>query len=207
MRLSKLFEECLREGYTHVENGGDFRLFRREGELYIFFAHSDGVLDWKNNLDFPAKASVREEAPHLFVHRGFLRVWMGVEKHVAPAIQDTRTKSITVVGYSHGAALAVLCYDYALRARPALQDKITGYGFGCPRVLWGIKTAAVRERFKRFTVIRNIDDIVTHVPPAALGYYHVGKMLEMGKKGKYSPVDAHRAENMLAELKSLEASI
>ncbi len=200
MELSELFEKCLRVQYTHVENGGDFRLLRRGGTLYVYFAHSDGALDWKNNLDFPAELTASEGAPCLFAHRGFLRVWRAIMPYVAPAIGDARTRGITAVGYSHGAALAVLCYDYARRTRPLLKNEITGYGFGCPRVLWGIRTRAVKEHFKRFTVVRNIDDIVTHLPPAALGYFHVGSLLEIGKKGKYSRVDAHRAENILHEL-------
>jgi hypothetical protein len=57
------------------------------------------------------------------------------------------------------------------------------------------------SRWERFTVIRNIDDIVTHLPPRALGYTHVGHVLEIGEKGTYSRVDAHRPENILAELK------
>ncbi|MBQ8658695.1 MAG: hypothetical protein IJ506_06125, partial [Clostridia bacterium] len=53
-------------------------------------------------------------------------------------------------------------------------------------------------------LVRNIDDIVTHLPPAVLGYSHVGKLLEIGKKGKYTAVEAHLSENILAELKAYE---
>ena len=54
------------------------------------------------------------------------------------------------------------------------------------------------------TVVRNIDDIVTHLPPKILGFTHVGKMLEIGKRGKYSSVDAHRPENIMRELLEYE---
>ena len=60
------------------------------------------------------------------------------------------------------------------------------------------------QRWERFTVIRNVDDIVTHVPPAIWGYSHVGSMIKIGEKGKYSPVDAHRPENIMAELRQRE---
>ena len=204
MKLSALLEECLRGPYTHVENGGDFRFARHRGELWLYFPHSDGAVDWKNNLDFPAKAYTQGDAPHLFVHRGFLRVWESVKPHAVSLIADARTKSITCVGYSHGAALALLCYDFACRIRPQLTPHTEGYGFGSPRVLWGMRTPAVQERFARFTVIRNLDDIVTHLPPAALGYFHAGNLLEIGEKENYSRVDAHRAENILAQLKKIE---
>lgn len=204
MKLSSMLEACLRGGYTQVENGGDFRFAWQGDRLWIYFAHSEGAVDWKNNLDFPAKASTGKEPPRLLAHRGFLRVWQSIEPYVAPAIADARTKSVTVVGYSHGAALALLCFDYILRVRPTLKDTVFGYGFGCPRVLWGIPTKDTRAHFAHFTVIRALDDIVTHLPPAALGYFHVGQMFEIGEKGKYSRIDAHRTENILAELRRTE---
>ena len=106
--------------------------------------------------------------------------------------------------YSHGAALAVLCHEYVWYNRPDLRDLICGYGFGCPRVFWGFRTKKRMQRWERFTVIRNVDDIVTHVPPAIWGYSHVGSMIKIGEKGKYSPVDAHRPENIMAELRQRE---
>ena len=88
--------------------------------------------------------------------------------------------------------------------RPDLRDTVAGYGFGAPRVIFGALPPQVAKRWEGFTVIRNIDDIVTHLPPASLGYRHVGELLEIGEKGKYSPTDAHRAENILAELKKID---
>ena len=85
-----------------------------------------------------------------------------------------------------------------------LRDNLYSYGFGCPRVLWGSKTKEIINRWEKFTVVRNIDDIVTHLPPKILGYFHVGNLLEIGKKGKYSKVDAHKSENILIELKEYQ---
>ncbi len=59
---------------------------------------------------------------------------------------------------------------------------------------------ALQERWERFTVVRNLDDLVTHLPPGLLGYRHVGRLLEIGKRGQYSPVEAHLSENYLREL-------
>ena len=56
------------------------------------------------------------------------------------------------------------------------------------------------DRWHDFYVIRNIDDAVTHLPPSLLGFRHVGNMIEIGEAGKYSSIDAHRAENYLYEL-------
>ncbi len=182
-----------------MENGLDYATRAVGDTLYIYFEDSDGALDWKNNLDFPAKAH-----GNFFAHRGFLGIWESAQPLLKREISDTRYTRFVISGYSHGAALAVLCHEFAWRTRPDLRDKIEGYGFGCPRVLWGIKTREHREIWQNFTVIRNIDDLVTHLPPAFLGYFHVGKMLEIGEWKKYTGVDAHRPESYTKELEGLK---
>ena len=119
-------------------------------------------------------------------------------------ILNPKFTKIIISGYSHGAAIAVLCHEFAYRVRPDLKESIFGYGFGCPRVLWGIKTGKHREIWKNFTVIKNIDDLITHLPPAFFGYFHVGEILKIGEKGKYSSIDAHRPESYTTELDKLQ---
>ena len=128
-------------------------------------------------------------------------MWKEIEEKVKADIFNKKIEGITCVGYSHGAAIAVLCYENVWFNRPDLRENIFGYGFGCPRVIWG---EIPDNRWNNFTVVRNIDDAVTHLPPAVLGYKHVGKMLEIGKKGRYTPIDAHRFENILNELEKLD---
>jgi NADH dehydrogenase FAD-containing subunit len=55
-----------------------------------------------------------------------------------------------------------------------------------------------------FTVIRNINDAVTHLPPKSFGYFHAGTLLEIGKSGTYSAIEAHKSENIIAELEKYE---
>ena len=180
-----------------MENGLDYATRKIGDTLYIYFEDSDGALDWKNNLDFPARAYGK-----FFAHRGFLRVWESAKPLLKKEISDTRYSEIIISGYSHGAALAVLCHEYAYKMRPDIRNKIKSYGFGCPRVLWGIKTSEHKKIWQSFTVIRNIDDLVTHLPPAILGYFHVGSILEIGERGKYTKTDAHRPESYTSELKN-----
>ena len=187
--------------YINVENGASFAAERLGNRLQLYFEASHGTADWENNLNFPAKPYKRMEDRVWFAHRGFLRVWKSAEEHLAPMINDPAVGEIVIAGYSHGAALAVLCHEYAWFHRPGLRHRLTGYGFGCPRVIWGIPP---KERWAGFTVVRNIDDVVTHLPPAALGYTHVGHMLEIGETSRYSATDAHRPENILTELKKYE---
>lgn len=205
MNLLKLFQRCVRRKYIHVENSGDYSIERDGDSLYIYLECSNGIEDWKNNFNFPAKPYKRMGRAVWFAHRGFLKVWKSIETYIEPYVQDKTVKSITVIGYSHGAALAVFCHEYIWYHRPDLRNNLLGYGFGCPRVFWGIKNKQIKQRWERFIVVRNIDDIVTHVPPFLLGFSHVGNMVEIGRKGKYNSVDAHRSKNIMSELEIIKA--
>ncbi|MBR6603158.1 MAG: lipase family protein [Clostridia bacterium] len=202
MELYNLFYECLEIEYKELERSANYALRRRGDHLKIYFQHSRGATDWKNNLDFPAKPYGSMD-DFWFAHRGFLGVWQILKKVIAAVVSDERIRKITVVGYSHGAAMALFCHEYIKFHRPDIED-IQSYGFGCPRVLWGIQSEKVKRRFHGFTVVRNPDDAVTHLPPAALGYRHVGEMINISEKGKYSPIEAHFAENILKELEAYE---
>ncbi len=203
MQLYKLFYECLEIEYKELPNSANYALRRTGDHLKIFFQHSRGATDWKNNLDFPVRPYGQMGETWL-AHRGFVGVWEVLKKTIAPVITDKQIKRITVVGYSHGAAMALLCHEYIKFYRSDIEENILSYGFGCPRVLWGFVSKKVMSRFEGFTVIRNLDDVVTHLPPAVLGYRHVGKMIEIGERGKYTSIEAHFAEKILKELEIYE---
>ncbi len=201
MTLHELFSICLHIPYSQVGLSANYAIKRDHSTLYIFFQDSDGKNDWKINLDFPAKPYRHMDKPTWFAHRGFARTWKEIEPFLAPEIADKSIKKIVIAGYSHGGALAMLCHEYVWYHRPDLRSTIEGYGFGAPRVFWGRRTAALKQRWERFTIVRNINDIVTRLPPAILGFSHMGTLLKIGEKGKYSSVQAHFAENILTELK------
>ena len=201
MKLSELFKRCLYIPYLQTGKSANYATEIKDDVLYLYFEKSDGENDWRINFDFPAVPYRRMGKTVWFAHRGFLGVWKEIEEKVKDDIFNKKIKGINCVGYSHGAAVAVLCYEYARFNRPDLRKDIYGYGFGCPRVIWG---EIPDDRWQNFTVIRNIDDAVTHLPPTVLGYKHIGKMLEIGKKGRYTPIDAHRFENILNELEKLD---
>ncbi|MBR3894337.1 MAG: hypothetical protein IKJ35_04220 [Clostridia bacterium] len=201
--LLDLFRDCLSQNYNEVENSGSFAAERQGDSLTIFFESSRGSMDWLNNLDFAA-APYREMDPIWRCHGGFLKVWRSIRPHLETSVLDPSVKRLRTVGYSHGAALALLCHEFVWYHRPDLQPTLDGFGFGCPRVLYGCLPPEVALRWDRFYIIRNLDDLVTHLPPRALGFCHVGNLIEVGKDGKYSPIDAHRPKNYLAELEKLE---
>ncbi len=201
--LSALFDACLRADYYTVENDASFALEPDGERLYVFFEKSEGAVDWQNNLDFGASEYGRG-CPHdcevWYAHGGFLRVWQSILPYIEGALLDLDFREIITVGYSHGAALALLCHEHIWHERPDIRENNFGYGFGCPRVIWG-SVPLERERWRNFYRIRNIDDIVTHLPPRILGFRHVGQLIKIGKLGRYSRIDAHRAENYIKELK------
>ena len=199
--LCVLFARCLSIGYTHLAGGVDYALERRGACLSLYLESSDGAEDWMRNLNFPSAAYRRDGKPIFFAHRGFLEAFRTLIPKIEAPFADPAVRSLQIVGYSHGAALAVLAHEYAWYHRPDLRGSLLGYGFGCPRVLFGFARRALAERWEGFTVVRNIDDAVTHLPPSALGYYHVGRMVEIGARGRYSRIDAHCPENILCELR------
>ncbi|MBO5203936.1 MAG: lipase family protein [Clostridia bacterium] len=202
MKLYNLMLRCVNIPYSATDHTANFSTERDGDTLFIFFQDSADADDWQINLDFPAKAYKRMGQTVWRAHRGFLEAWKRTEPLLAEVIMDKSVKKMILTGYSHGAAIALLCHEYVWFNRPELRSSLEGYGFGCPKVLWGKKNTDIDQRWERFTVIRNIDDIVTHLPPSFLGYRHVGKMLVIGKEGKYSSLDAHRSENILTELRA-----
>lgn len=176
--LKKKMTECLGVHYTTVENGASFATVLQGDTLTLYFECSNGKEDWRNNFAFPAKP-YRDMADKWKCHGGFLKVWKSVEPYVSVGINDPAVKKIEIVGYSHGAAVALLCHEYCKYNRPDVEVK--GYGFGCPRVFWGQASEQVMRRFSGFLVVRNGRDIVTHLPPEIFGFRHVGGLLQVGK--------------------------
>lgn len=201
--LLDLFKQVLNADYTTIpQSQASFAYRTRGSTLYIYFEHSNGIVDWRNNFDFPARA-YREMENKWYVHRGFLRVWKSAKDCLKGQICNKSVREIVIVGYSHGAALALLCHEYCVFNRPDIANSIFGFGFGCPRVVHGCLRRKICERFKHFYVIRNCRDIVTHLPPTLFGFRHVGNLIAIGKQANYGPIDSHRAENYFAQLERL----
>lgn len=194
------FKKCLslEDKYIHIENDASYYVERLlDGKvLNLYFEWSNGATDWKNNFDFPAKP-YRDMKNMWFCHRGFLRVWKSIEPNITADIMDPNVTEINITGYSHGGAIAQLCYEFVRFHRPEIL--VTGVGFGAPRVLWGFARKAVRDRFRGFMVVRNGKDIVTHMPPFFLGFRHMGDIYEISSESK-GAIDDHRPENYLHEL-------
>ena len=203
--LLHLFEDCLQREYTEERGAVSWSYDRMGDALYLWFEHSNGLMDWLNNLSFAA-LPYREMQPEWRCHAGFLKVWKILRPILEPLISDETVKKICIVGYSHGAAIALLCHEYVWYHRPDLRDHLCGYGFGCPRVLYGCVPPQIAERWSHFWRIVNAQDLVAHLPPRSFGYCHVGQRVEIGERGRYSAIDAHRPENYLKQLQAVDTN-
>lgn len=198
-----LFKRCLNATYIHTPKGGDYAIEVEGDTLYLLFEWSDGAEDWRNNFDFPVKP-YKAMLNKWRVHGGFLRVWKDMQDEIEGLVEDClqaypEVNKIVCVGYSHGAALSVLATE-DMEYIFGEDYEVSGYGFGTPRVLWGIVPKEVKHRLRNFVSVRNIPDIVTHVPPMLFGFRNAGTLVKVGEKGKYSPFKAHYADAYITEM-------
>lgn len=213
MTVLDMFQRCvwMSNKYNHTEtNKGSYFVEYKGDVLYLYLQGSNGNVDWMNNFDFWAEP-YKDMSIKWKAHRGFVRVWKEIEPFVKDDIMNPKVKKINIVGYSHGAALAVLAHEYAWFNREDIRDNIFGYGFEPPRVFHGTKMPKELEhRWSQFTTFRNGLDLVTYVPPYIFGYRHVGKIVHMNKDRSVivdntygiKCIDEHQYLNMVAVLKA-----
>ena len=199
--MRKLFDRCLNATYTETPQNGDYAIEVEGDTLYLLFQWSRGIEDWKSNFNFPAKPYKGMDCVW-FCHRGFRNVWKGMRDEVEAKVKEMlfkfpKVKRIICVGYSHGGAISLFATEDMAYLYGNMLNVI-GYGFGAPRVVWGIVPKPVKNRLQCFRAVRNIPDLVTHVPPVLFGFRHVASPFKIGRrKGllrfipKYTPIRAH----------------
>ena len=199
--LIELFDICNnRRDYTTVTPANkkyevDYKFLEEDDVLYIFFEPSDGDTDWRVNFSYWRKPYKDMYPISYRVHGGFLTSWRLIRDAVGTKIRevseagvgidghwDWKFKKIVIVGYSHGGALAALCHEYVWYNRTDLRTNgVIGISFDGPRVYagWHLRKE-LKERWKSFHVIRNANDLITHLPPVALCFRHVGQIEKVG---------------------------
>jgi predicted lipase len=178
-----------------------YKIERVGDEVRIYFQGSVSWIDWLHNLFFLKEPYKDMGDASWKCHGGFLQCWNNVKDIVGDNIRDESIKRITIVGYSHGAALAVFCHEYCWFHRPDLRENLRGYGFGCPRVVGHFKIdEELKKRWKNFTIIRNNNDMVTHVPPAFFKFCHVNEPLQIGDAKNMHPIKSHLPEAYISSL-------
>lgn len=209
--LESLFKRCYEAEYTHVNEDGDFAIQREGDRVYLLFQKSNSKTDWMHNLLFFSKP-YKEMDITWRCHRGFLCVWKSIEPYLVDTILDKSIKQFIIVGYSHGAAIATLAHECVWYNRPDVRENgLIGYGFGCPRCYFGIfgVKKALKERWKDFHPVRDLNDLVTHMPPIIFGFRHVNKVLKLqnkyyNKHVKLKSINAHYPDNYIKACKEYD---
>jgi predicted lipase len=104
--------------------------------------------------------------------------WKAVREDIINALRDDR--NIVVLGYSQGAAIALLAFEDINFTYP--YKIVAGEVFGCPRVVSWL-SGNIWDRFEHFTIHNNRRDIVGKIPFVSMGYRHVNKPVFTGPHG------------------------
>jgi len=118
--------------------------------------------------------------PDIKVHAGFINAYKSDEVRgvILSLIGSEVIERVTVAGHSLGAAMAVLC---ALDLQYNLPDRnYTVYLYGCPRVGNAQFRRSYNKRVFKTVRVENGNDLITKIPPAMLGYRHVGAKYHIG---------------------------
>jgi predicted lipase len=186
--LKELFTNCLEGPWKTIGNDTQYKILNHR----LYFQATNSNIDWKVNFDFPA-IPYKNQPIRWCAHKGYLSNWKLIREVILNEM--VKNKVNIIVGYSHGAALAVLAHeDYGFTIQDGLIDT---YTFGGPRVIWGWQN--IYNRFKQLYRVKVSGDIVTNVPFSIMGYHHIGILKEYGKN--IIPWwTHHRPEEYLANL-------
>jgi triacylglycerol lipase len=151
----------------------------RQGDAAIIaFGGTDPlrVADWRT--DFSIRRD--DHGVHRGFHEGVEAVWEKLSDWLAANAGELR--SVHFAGHSLGAALAAVAADHLVDAGVIAADLVRGvWGFGMPRAGNGI----FFERYEASLGARTYrlvygNDVVPEVPPAGIGFRHVGRWLGCG---------------------------
>lgn len=131
--------------------------------------------DWLTDIDAAHVAGLQGEVHKGFYERGLLSVWDQLAAAL-PAYQD-KNQTLWLTGHSLGAAIANLAAaELITRKRVATINGL--YTFGQPRAGNSSFSAWFNSQMlaRSFRFVHD-NDIVPHVPPAAMAYQHNGTFI------------------------------
>ena len=163
-------------------SGVEYAIHRRGSQLTIVFRGTDSAADWRSNFRFARKVIPYDnESTRVRVHEGFLTAYKSprVRGRILQCWDDSIQK-VRVTGHSRGAALAVLCgLDIQYHHPHCCLEVLL---FGCPRVGNAAFAQSYNKRVFTTFNVRCGSDLITHLPPALLGYRHVGVKIHIGPR-------------------------
>lgn len=175
MTLVDLYNRACNAGSKTAGKNTQYSLFSTPDTLYLSIEGSRDTQDWLFNLDF-AVAPYKHMDTKWRVHKGFATAWRLARDQIVQDVSNTiGNRRLVCLGFSHGAALTVLAHEFFTYN----GYRVESHGFGCPRVLW-MPSKDIRSRFTNLILHQARGDIVTKIPPAFIGYSHVGVIKEYG---------------------------
>lgn len=149
--------------------------------LVVVFRGTENTLDWWTNLNTSFVALQGGTR----VHTGFFQAYWPIRdtifKFVIAALKEKK-RPVYIAGHSLGGALALMATaELANHDEAEIRDSIAAcYTFGCPRAGDSSFDLYVKAPLYRIT---NGVDLVPAVPPAILGFRHVGDTRYFGMVG------------------------
>jgi triacylglycerol lipase len=150
--------------------------------IIIVFRGTQDRLDWITNVQaawITLQGGTR-------VHTGFFQAYWPIRDRLFAAVINLlkqKQRPVYITGHSLGGALALMATaELANHDEGYVRDSIAAcYTFGCPRAGDSSFDQYVKVPLYRVT---NGVDIVPAVPPAILGYRHVGDSRYFGRPGQ-----------------------
>jgi len=189
--LKELFVNCINEPWQTIGLDTQYKILNNT----LYLQPSSSLSDWINNFDFPAKAYNGSNIKW-YVHRGFLRVYKAAREQLLKVIIDNKIN--TIVGYSHGAAIATLLHEDCIFN----GLNVFTYVFGSPRIVW-MPGKKILNRWDNFFRINNNGDLVSHLPPFLFGFKHVGTKINIGSKVFIPKIKYHEQSKYIDNLQGL----
>jgi triacylglycerol lipase len=181
--VQKMHERGFEQFHYFDRGSTEAYLVGNATQLILIFRGTEpkSVQDWITNAQV---AKVRAIGGR--VHSGFWQSCQEIWSEVESEVQRMRSQFATppplfLTGHSLGGALAILA-GAQLQLCGHAVDGI--YTFGCPRI--GDRQFAMQYNRRLYNAtyrLVNHRDIVTQLPPAEMGYTHVGQLIYFDQKG------------------------
>jgi len=133
---------------------------------------SSSIKDWVHDLSY-TKTNPITKYPDAGVHHGFWNAWKDLSDDVVSAVKQVLSTNgatkVLVTGHSLGAAMAA---DAAIDMKLSYGWDTSVVNFGSPRAGDHNYEAALSTEVPSFWRITHHHDLVPHVPPEHMGFYH-----------------------------------
>ncbi len=189
-----------REREEYRETGWDLHYFGDEdthilgvaiprGEtLYLAFRGSQAhrhLRDLRMNAMVWKRRVPYAENPRIRAYWGFLVKYLAIRDEVHRLIERFEPDRILLIGHSGGGAVVSLAF---LDLYPGFPEKeVRAITFGMPRIFNRRGAIWFDEQEEQLLRIVNGRDLITGLPPAILGYRHVGRLVRMGERSRWLP--------------------